>query len=105
MVHALGWTGAGGAVARWALPILAATAVVVIHHLGYWSCRNMILLPISLALSVLTVGFLVSGSWIAPALGHVFMHFEATVHGVEMPPNERPAAGAVVESPLLRRAA
>jgi len=34
---------------------------------------------------VLTVGFLVTGSWIASALGHVFMHFEATTHGIEMP--------------------
>jgi hypothetical protein len=94
MVHALGWTGAGGAVARWGLPIVAAAAVVIIHHLGYWDCRNMILLPITLALSVLTIGFLVTGSRIAPALGHVFMHFEATTHGVEMPPVERPVNAA-----------
>lgn len=95
MVHALGWTSAAGAVARWGLPIVAAAAVVIIHHLGYWDCRNIILLPITWALSVLTVGFLVTGSWIAPALGHVFMHFEATTHGVEMPPVERPIGGAV----------
>ena len=92
MVHSLGWTGVGGGFARWALPIAAAAAVVVIHHLGYWNCRNKILIPIALALSVLTVGFLVTGSWIAPALGHVFMHFEATVHGIEMPPVDRPTS-------------
>lgn len=92
MVHSLGWTGTGGGLARWALPIVAAGAVVVIHHVGYWNCRNKILIPITLALSVLTVGFLVTGSWIAPALGHVFMHFEATVHGIEMPPVERSAS-------------
>lgn len=105
MVHALGWHGAGGALARWALPILAAAAVIVIHHVGYWSCRNMILLPITLALSVLTVGFLVTASWIAPTLAHIFMHFEVTVHGAEMPPHERPEPGTPAESPLLRRAA
>lgn len=92
MVHALGWTGTGGAFARWGLPIFAAAAVVIIHHLGYWNCRNKILVPISLGLTVLTVGFLVTGSWIAPALGHVFMHFEATKHGIEMPPVKRPLA-------------
>lgn len=91
MVHSLGWTGVGGGLARWALPIIAAGAVVVVHHLGYWNCRGKILIPITLALSVLTIGFLVTGSWIAPALGHVLMHFEATVHGIEMPPVERPA--------------
>jgi hypothetical protein len=91
MVHALGWDGGGvEAFARWALPIAAGAAVVVIHHLGYWNYRNKILLPITLGLSVLNVAFLVTGSWIAPALGHVFMHMEATVHGTDMPPNARP---------------
>lgn len=90
MVHSLGWTGTAAGLARWALPIIAASAIVVFHHLGYWNCRNKILIPITLALSVLTVGFLVTASWIAPALGHVFMHFEATVHGIEMPPVRRP---------------
>jgi MFS family permease len=94
MVHALGWTGNGVAatVARWAIPIAAAAIVVVVHHLGYWDYRNAILVPITLALTVLTVGFLVTGSWIAPALGHVFMHAEATLHGAEMPPKDRPEA-------------
>ena len=97
MIHALGWTGTAGAIARWTLPVVAATVVVVIHHLGYWNCRNRILVPISLGLNVLTVGFLVTGSWIAPALGHVFMHFEATTHGVEMPPVPRIQASAALE--------
>jgi len=92
MVHALGWDGGGlELLARWALPILAASAVVVVHHLGYWNFRNRILLPVTLGLSVLTVAFLITGSWIAPALGHVFMHVEATLHGTDMPPNERPS--------------
>lgn len=105
MVHELGWSGTGGAIARWSLPILAAAAVVVIHHLGYWNCRNKILLPITIALSVLTVGFLVTASWIAPALGHVFMHFEATTHGVEMPPVDRPAIDVGLEQERLVTAA
>lgn len=105
IVRALGWHGAGGAVARWTLPMLAAAVVVVIHHLGYWSCRNMILVPITLALSVLTVGYLVTASWIMPALGHIFMHFEVTVHGAEMPPHKRPGPGQPAEFPVLRQAA
>lgn len=105
MIHALGWGGTAGAIARWALPILSAAAVVLIHHLGYWSCRNMILLPITLALSVLSVGFLLTGSWIAPALGHIFMHWEVTAHGTEMPPHERPGQVAPGEPSRLAQAA
>jgi len=90
MVHALGWDGLGGAVARWGLPILAGAVIVVIHHLGYWNYRGRILIPITAGLSVLTIAFLATASWIAPALGHVLMHVEATLHGVEMPPQKRP---------------
>ena len=90
MVHSLGWTGVGGAFARWGLPILAAAVVVVIHHLGYWNFRNKILIPITLGLSLLSVAFLVTASWIAPALAHILMHTEATHRGVELPPAERP---------------
>ena len=105
MVHALGWHGFGGAIARWVLPVLAAAAVVLIHHLGYWSCRNVILVPITLGLSVLSIGYLVTASWVAPALGHIFMHIELTLHGTEMPPHRRPAPPVAVGSPLLRKAA
>jgi hypothetical protein len=91
MVHALGWAGAAGAVARWTLPILASAAVIVIHHLGYWNCRNRILVPITAACSLLTLAYLLSGSFVAPALGHILLHFGADLHGIEMPPNARPA--------------
>jgi hypothetical protein len=91
LVHSLGWTGAAGAVARWTLPVLAGAAVVVIHHLGYWSCRNRILVPITLGLSVLSIAFLVTGSWLAPAVAHIFLHGVLDVRGSEMPPHDRPA--------------
>ncbi len=105
MIHALGWSGTGGAIARWTLPVVAAAAVALIHHLGYWNCRNLILLPITLGLSVLSIGFLVTASWIAPALGHVFLHWELTLHGTEMPPQERPGPAEISEPPQLARAA
>lgn len=106
MVHSLGWNGGGAeALARWGLPLVAAAAVVVIHHLGYWNYRNRMLVPITIGLSVLSVGFLVTASWIAPALGHVFMHVEATLHGTEMPPNDRPTAGVPTERAQLVTAA
>jgi hypothetical protein len=91
LVHALGWAGAPGALARWTLPVLASAAVIVIHHLGYWNCRNRILVPITSACSLLTVAYLLSGSFIAPTFGHVLMHFGADLHGIEMPPKPRPS--------------
>ena len=85
IVHSLRWSGAGGAVARWTLPIAASAVVILIHHLGYWNCRDRILVPIALGCSLLTVGYLVTASVVAPALG-------ANLHGTEMPPVERPTA-------------
>ena len=105
MVHSLGWTGPWGAVARWALPLLAAAAVIVIHHLGYWSFRNRILVPVTLGLSALTAAFLLTASWIAPTLGHILAHFGAVLHGTEMPPHERPGDASGAEVVELRRAA
>ncbi|HEX7165571.1 MAG TPA: hypothetical protein VF230_01190 [Acidimicrobiales bacterium] len=93
MVHSLGWGGFPGALARWTLPVVAAAVVIVTHHLGYWHCRGRILLPITLACSVLTIAYLLTGSFVAPVVGHVVMHFGAVLHGVEMPPVDRPARG------------
>lgn len=92
MVHSLDWSGTAGGVARWALPILAAAAVIVIHHLGYWNCRNRILIPITFGLSLLTTGFLVTASWLTPAIAHTFLHTTLLVHGSEMPPVDRPTS-------------
>src|SRR5258708_2728393 len=90
MVHALAWAGAPGTLGRWTLPIVASAAVIVIHHLGYWNYRNRILVPVTLGCSLLTLAYLVTGSFVAPTLGHILMHLGADVHGVEMPPKERP---------------
>lgn len=49
--------------------------------------------------TVLSVGFLVTGGSIAPALGRVFVHAEATLHGTGMPPRQRPAATAEPAEP------
>lgn len=90
MLHSLGWAGTAGAFARWILPVVAAAAVIVVHHLGYWNCRNTVLIPITWGCSVLTVGYLVTASMVAPTLGHILLHFAALRHGLEMPPVERP---------------
>ena len=90
MLHSLGWTGTAGALARWTLPVVGAAAVIVVHHLGYWNCRNKILIPITWGCSLLTIGYLVTASMVAPTLGHILLHFAALRHGMEMPPVARP---------------
>ncbi len=87
MVHSLGWQGAGGAIARWTLPIAASILIVIVHHLGYWEYRNRLLLPISAGCGLLSVGYLVTASPIAPVLGHVLGHATSLVHGAELPPH------------------
>lgn len=90
MLHSLGWAGTAGALARWTLPVVASAAVIVVHHLGYWNCRSKVLIPITGGCSILTIGYLVTGSMVAPTLGHILLHLAADTHGVEMPPVKRP---------------
>lgn len=106
LVHGLDWSGAAGTVAQWTLPIVASIAVIVVHHLGYWEYRNRELRPISLACGLLSLGYLVTGSPIAPTLGHVLLHGSLLRHGEELPPHPRPGtAGRPHERPTTSRAA
>ena len=91
MVHALGWTGAAGDVGVWLVALLASAVVIVVHHLGYWEYRNRSLVPIVIACGLLTVAFLLTGSVLAPVVGHVIMHSAAIAHGTELPPHPREA--------------
>lgn len=88
--EALGWEGTSARVARWTSALLASALVIVVHHLGYWEYRNRMLVPITVACSLLTVAYLVTGSVLAPVVGHVLMHLAAIRHGTELPPHARP---------------
>jgi hypothetical protein len=92
MIHSLGWSGAGGAIARWTLPMAASIAVIVIHHLGYWEYRNHLLRPIALGCGLMSLAYLVTGSPIAPVLAHVISHAASLYHGSELPPHAHGAA-------------
>jgi hypothetical protein len=94
MIHGLGWTGVAGTVALWTLPIVASLGVIIVHHLGYWEYRNRELRPISLACGLLSLGYLLTGSPIAPTLGHVLLHGSILRHGEELPPHPRPDESA-----------
>ena len=89
MVHALDWSGTAGDVGLWLVALLASVIVIVAHHLGYWEYRNRSLVPIVVACGLLTVAFLLTGSVLAPIVGHVVMHGAAIAHGTELPPHPR----------------
>lgn len=93
-VNDLGWDGAGGQVARGVLPVLASAVVIVTHHLGYWDYRNRLLVPVTVVCGALTVAYLVTGSLLAPVVGHVVIHAVGIRRGVELPPHERRSAPA-----------
>lgn len=104
MIHSLGWSGAGGGIARWTLPIVASVAVIVVHHLGYWEYRNRMLVPIALGCGLLSFGYLVTASPIGPTLGHILGHASSLLHGAELPPHAHvaevaPPAPQFVHSP------
>jgi hypothetical protein len=94
MIYSLGWAGLAGAIVRWTLPILASIVVIVVHHLGYWEYRNRLLGPIALGCGLLSLGYLVTASPIAPTLGHVLGHTSGLLHGAELPPHPHPPVAA-----------
>jgi hypothetical protein len=94
MIHGFGWSGAAGTLALWTLPIAASIAVIIVHHLGYPEYRNKMLRPISLGCGLLSLGYLVTGSPIAPTLGHVLAHTAGLLHGSELPPHRHPDTGS-----------
>jgi hypothetical protein len=90
LVHALGWSGAAGTVGVWLVALTASVVVIVAHHLGYWDYRNRRgMVPAVVACGLLTVAFLLTGSVVAPIVGHVVIHGVAIMRGVELPPHPR----------------
>lgn len=87
MVYGLGWSGVAGTVALWVFPIITSVGVIIVHHLGYPEYRNRMLLPISADCGLLSLGYLLTGSPIAPTLGHILGHTSFLLHGAELPPH------------------
>jgi hypothetical protein len=97
MIHSLGWQGTGGAIARWTLPIAASIVIIIVHHLGYWEYRNRLLLPICVGCGLMSAGYLVTASPIAPTLAHVLSHATSLMHGTELPPHPHRAPTVAAE--------
>jgi hypothetical protein len=83
VADARGWS----APVAWAATLAASAVLIAVHHLGYWDFRGRKVVPPVVACSILTVGYLATGSIIAPALGHVVLHLAGITKGVELPPH------------------
>jgi hypothetical protein len=80
-----GWRD-GGAIAAGVLGLLASAAFIGIHHLGYRGFRGPQVLVVMAGCSLLSIAYLLTGSPLAPIVGHILMHIGAVLHGAEMPP-------------------
>jgi hypothetical protein len=74
--------------------ILALTAslfVTALYHLGFAEFRGPALLQPLVGNAIITTGYLLTGSPLAPIVAHVFMHGTAVLHGmqttVQLPPH------------------
>lgn len=77
---------------RLAAVALAGSAVIAAaYHLGFTEYRGLQLIQPVFGSLVITLGYLLSGSPVAPALAHVAMHVAAVLHGaattVQLPPH------------------
>ena len=81
--HDAGWNAA----ASWAVALAASAVVIAVHHFGYRDYRSPLVLEVLAGCLILTVGYLATGSVVAPVLGHVIMHIAGVTKGVELPPH------------------
>ena len=86
-----GWATA----AAWGAALVASALLIAVHHLGYWDYRGPLVFEAVGGCLVLTVGFLATGSIVAPVLGHVVMHIAGVTKGVELPPHPHRVAGSL----------
>jgi hypothetical protein len=65
------------------LALLASLAITAAYHWGFVEFRSSALLQPLIGNAIITVGYLLTGSPLAAALGHVIMHGAAILHGME----------------------
>jgi hypothetical protein len=83
-----GW----GTAWAWTASLTASVVTIAVHHFGYWDFRGPRVGLAIVGCGVLSVAYLVTGSMLAPAVGHVIMHAVGITSGVELPPHVRPQA-------------
>lgn len=77
---------------RWAVIGLAGSAVVAAaYHVGFVEFRGPSLAGPVIGTTIVSAGYLVSGSPITPILAHILMHVAAVLHGmdktIQLPPH------------------
>ena len=80
---------------RWAgAALLASLGVTAAYHLGFGEYRGTALLQPLIGNAIVTLGYLLSGSPVAPLVAHVMMHLAAVLHGMaatpQLPPHYAP---------------
>lgn len=76
----------------WGMAALAGSLLVTsLYHLGFAEFRGPALLAPLIGNAIITAGYLVSGSPVAPVISHVLMHAAAVMHGIatttQLPPH------------------
>jgi hypothetical protein len=87
-----GWTGLGA----WLPALMASAVMIVVHHFGYWAYRGPQVGLVIVACGLLSISYVVTGSLVAPALGHVVLHLFGVTAGVVLPPHPRRGVAAAV---------
>ena len=77
---------------RWGLAaLLASLFVTAAYHVGFTEFRGSALVAPLIGNGIVTLGYLASGSPIAPLLSHIVMHSAAVLHGMattaQLPPH------------------
>ena len=100
--RSFGWTDGATTAGAIALAIVGSAFVIAVHHLGYPEFRNTLMrFPVALC-TVLSIAYLVTGSLLAPVLGHIVVHVAMLRRGLELPPH---AKGDVAMGELFAREA
>jgi hypothetical protein len=79
-----GWVDVAG----WGAALSASAVMIAIHHFGYWDFRGPQVVPALAACLLLSAAYLMTGSVLAPVVGHVVLHLAAIVKGVALPPHD-----------------
>ena len=87
MSRSFGWTTGAVTAGAVALAIVGSAFLIAVHHLGYPEFRNKLMrFPVILC-TVLSVAYVVTGSVLAPIIGHIVVHVAMLRRGMELPPH------------------
>lgn len=87
--RSFGWTDGAATIGAVTMAIVGSAFLIVVHHLGYPEFRNQLMrFPVALC-TVLSIAYLVTGSLLAPVIGHIVVHVAMLRRGLELPPHEK----------------